>query len=35
MDEGRIGIVGEGVKAEEVQVNEAGGIHQDAPSDKY
>lgn len=35
MDEGRIGIMGEGVKAEEVQVEKGGGIHSDSPSVKY
>lgn len=35
MDEGRIEIIGEGINPEEVQTDEPGGIHCDAPSCNY
>ena len=34
-DEGRIEIIGDGVKPEDVQVDEPGGVHSDAPSCRY
>ena len=34
-DDGRIEVIGAGVKPEDVQVDEPGGVHSDAPNCRY